>query len=367
MAGPRHHVVSRFLLRRFSRETPQGVRVCRLEVGTGTNKQISPTDAEVGVGFYSFDSEDGERNTFADEVLQVIENGAAPMIRRVVLEGRIPSGLDRLNLALYIALARTRTPVAREIARSAVGRFETWRMLDHGFDNVVARAEHAGEPVEELKKQRDELKAQLESGELYIEPEKGFLVALALRSATYMSNLFYTFDWSIVRAESGRFILPDAVVSCRDPAPRVPETGAAPISSPQAETFVPIDPAVGLLLRPTEATFSLGRDSEEILRGDSPERMFEELAGREGANREVHADAKQVDSLNLLSYAYSHRYVYGHQQDVVAVHATARRSPAKVEALRPRPPRMHILEDDRTRPGVLLETDTIIADDPRSR
>ena len=39
----------------------------------------------------------------------------------------------------------------------------------------------------------------------------------------------------------------------------------------------------------------------------------------------------------------------------------------KIAALAPRSPRLHILEDDPTRPGVLLETDTIIADDPRSR
>lgn len=367
MAGQRHHVVSRFLLRRFSRETSRGERVCQLDVRSGANKQISPTDAEVGVGFYSFDSEDGERNDVADEVLQVIENGAAPMFRRIAHDGSVPVGMDRLNLALYVALARTRTPIAREITRTMVTRLETWRMIDHGLDNVVHRAEQAGEQIDELVEQRDELKTKLESGELYIEPHKSVLVALALSSATYMANLFFTFEWSIVRTDSTRLVLPDAVVSCRDPTPRVPETGAAPMSSPNAETFVPIDPEVGLVLRPTEASFGLGSEAEEVLRGDDPDRMLEVLEGRQGGSRDVSLDNVEADSLNRLSYAYAHRYIYGRQEDVASLHASARRDQAAIAALRPRPPRSHILEPDPGRPGVFRESATIIADDPRAR
>jgi hypothetical protein len=248
-----------------------------------------------------------------------------------------------------------------------IERAETSRLLDHGLDNVIALAERSEplERIEELKRQRDELAAQLRSGELQIEPEKGFLIALSLKSATYISSLLFTFDWSFVRVADDGLILPDAVVSSRDPTPDVPGTGATFLSSRNAETFVPLDRHAGLLLRPNDRTYELWRSHDETLRGDDATEIFRVLDGQEGAWTEAEVDGATCDALNLLSYAWAHRYVYGHQQDVTATHTAARRRPGRIADLKPRPPRTHILEADPERQGILIETDTIVADEPR--
>ena len=182
-----------------------------------------------------------------------------------------------------------------------------------------------------------------------------------------MSFLLFTFDWVVVRSDGVRFILPDAAVSCRDPNPDVPGAGAAPMSSASAQTFIPLDPIVGLLLQPNEQTFRFQREHGDLLEKNEVAAILDLLDGMLGPWTEVEATDEIVGELNLLSYAHAHRYVYGRHADVVDVLVAARRDGAKVSELRPRPPRLHILEADPDRPGLMVETHTIAADDPRTR
>ncbi len=60
-----------------------------------------------------------------------------------------------------------------------------------------------------------------------------------------------------------------------------------------------------------------------------------------------------VWELNLRTYAHAQRYVYGEQKAVCDAHAFARRNRARLAAVRPGLPRVHILEDHPDKPGLM--------------
>ena len=368
MAGKRQHVVPRFHLQRFGRETDRGPRVCRLEIRSGANRQISPRDAEVAKNFYTVDVE-GAPSLLAEEALQVIETTAAPIIEDVVANGTPVTELRRVEVATFLAAARTRTPIARHITKTAAERAELWRLTDHELDNVVRRASEAAEPgvdLEQLRQQRDRLAEDLRSGAVSVEAPCELLVALAMSTMIYGSFVFSLLDWVLVRSEGDELTLPDAVISCRDPSPMNPETGAFPLSSLTAETFVPLDPRVGLLLRPTTAVFELLKTHDDVLRDGTPREVIPLIAAHEGGWSEQALNVRDVRDLNLLSYSHAHRAIYGSQRAVTESHRDARRRQVELAALRPRPAQLHILEEHPTNPDLLIETETIMGVDPRA-
>jgi hypothetical protein len=144
-----------------------------------------------------------------------------------------------------------------------------------------------------------------------------------------------------------------------------PETGAFPLSSQKAETFVPLDPRAGLLLRPTPAVFDLLKTHDDALRDGTPHEVLPLIAAHEGGWSEETLNERDVRDLNLLSYSHAHRAIYGSQQAVTESHRDARGRQVELAALRPRPAQLHILEEHPTNPDLLIETETIMGDDPR--
>ena len=363
MAGKRQHVVPRFLLQRFGRITDRGPRVCQLDVRTGANRQISPRDAEIEKRFYAIEV-DGMSSTIADDALQVVEDLAAPLIADVVANETPLTELHRIEVATFLAAARTRTPVSRLIKKSVVERAETWRLTDHALAQMADRA-NDDERVPDVD--ADEFAKALRTGDISLEAPKEMLVSLAMRSMQSMSFLFFLFDWTLVKTESAAFILPDAAVGSRDPTPKVPETGAAPMSSLNSQTFFPLDPSAGLLLSPSQSTFDFARQHHEAMQRNLPEEVLPLIAAAEGDWSVESIDADAVGDLNLLSYAHAHEFIYGSQTAVTLAHNDARRRRREFLQLRPKPPRLHILEDHPTESGTLIETDTIVGVDPRHR
>jgi hypothetical protein len=137
---------------------------------------------------------------------------------------------------------------------------------------------------------------------------------LMLRTADDIASQVYAMTWVVVYADEGEFITSDHPLSMFDPTPRFPWSGTAWASSPNAETVFPLSPRACLLVTP-----GLPR------------------TGREHVGRD------RTDELNLRTYGFAYRHIFGRTQEAVAgVRRRARKAPQRVA--RPRPNYQVVLE-----------------------
>ena len=354
----RHHTVSRFLVDRFARDTPQGRRVCQLEITTGRTAQVGPRSVAVSKHFYSIDIA-GERSPVVEETLGKVEDVAAPRIRSLVA-GDFPIREQRLELALFIAMTRLRTPTWRDQSKSlleqavAVWSAETNRDRDAAsVREAFSGTEWEALSDEELLAMRDEMVGDLDSGQIGVEMPVNNLIKLFLGECTLMGYVIFALDWTVVRTEGLPFVLGDTPVSLWDPTPPYPGSGAGVLSSPKVEMFIPLDPSFGIWARPNPEHLEAIRDLMEDLPQLSDEKQAEAIGPLEGGWAESHATEDDVNELNLRTYTHAQRYVFGSQEAVCRTHRFAHRNPVRRIAVTPAPPRIHILEADPDRPGIM--------------
>jgi hypothetical protein len=179
---------------------------------------------------------------------------------------------------------------------------------------------------EEIEKARLELRDDLHSGNLKVESTPSREVALMFLAADKVAEqLVMGFSWAVLRApEDVKFVLPDMGLTIYDPSPRIPDSVAF-MSSPNAETVIPVDPSFAIALMPGPSDWGEGQ-----------------------------IDARAVEEVNLRAYAWSEPAVYGQSQKVVCdLRSLARRRRQKVGAFKPRPGRIWITEgEDDPRSGL---------------
>ena len=359
MSSIRHHTVPRFLLGDFAVDGDKGSRVCQLDVGTGRPRQVSPRDAEVAKHFYSIDIDGGARSTAVEETIGLVESTAAPLIRGLAEEA-LPVRERRAELALFIAMAELRTPLWRQQTRSlleqAMLMFHTEETRHSDLDSI--RAAFAGTEWEklsdaELEAMRKSMVDDLDAGRLEIELPINYLIKTFLEQSTVLGWVLFALDWTVVRSDGPHFILGDTPVSVYDPKPKFPGSGAGPLSSPNVEVFLPLAPSYGLLAQPNPATRDRLLDVvEDLPRMDDDARAaaMDPLEGRWAVSE---AREEHVAEMNLRTYAHAQTYIYGDQTSVCGTRAFARRNGARLAAVRPGPPRIHILEDHPDKPGLM--------------
>jgi hypothetical protein len=358
MSAVRHHTVARFLLDRFAVETSRGARVCQLEIATGRPRQIGPRDAAIRKHFYSIDIDQG-RSPVVEETLGQIETVAAPLIRRIA-SGDLPVHGQRAELALFISMTTLRTPLWREQTKSLIEQFLTFWFAETNRNKGLADVRKAFEGTawetmtdEELEEMRDSLVDDLDSGGVTIEVPVNALIRFFLQQCTTMSWIVFGLEWTLVRAEGVLFILGDTPISRYDSTPPFPGSAPGFLSSDNAEFFIPLDPSFGILGRPDPAKRQALFDSAEVLPELVDEERAEVMAKLEGGWAETIAAQSVACELNLRTYAYAQRYVFGSQQAVCDAHRYAREHAARRIAVTPGPPRLHILEDNPERPGLM--------------
>jgi hypothetical protein len=110
-----------------------------------------------------------------------------------------------------------------------------------------------GASDEAVKRMRGRLLDDLKDGDIYFESTATREIGLMLAGMPAMVDwLISKADWHVLVTPSDRqFILSDAPVTHYDPTPKMPGAGAGFDSSPGAMTFIPIDPCIGLLIRPS--------------------------------------------------------------------------------------------------------------------
>ncbi|MGO9819879.1 MAG: DUF4238 domain-containing protein [Solirubrobacteraceae bacterium] len=118
MPGKRQHYVPDCMLRRFAIDpSAKTKRVYRLDKTTG-KPDVRSTINEAVIGrYYEYKLNDGTTVTEAYKALDIIENLAADVTRRLEAPAYLGTDEDRLIMMLFIASLQRRTPQAREALR----------------------------------------------------------------------------------------------------------------------------------------------------------------------------------------------------------------------------------------------------------
>lgn len=327
----RHHFIPKLTLRQFAHEND---RLFQLDAKTGKPQATNVQAAGSRHRYYSFEDEEGNKSTEIEGYFAMVESHAAPALRRMDETGLL-SDEDRATISFFLSLLWARTPAARAIGEELSQQtvklvmasklsdpkefardYREWLTEGNG-DRELTKAE-----IEELRRRMIE---QLQDGRIkVVDPNGGNVMALLIQNALDSADLHLgATGWALMRAEDGEFVTSDRGLACFDPTPRFPWSSYALASSPNSQTTVPISPTSCLLIVPTgEPSFEVGTVSQH-----------------------------EVQMINLRTYGWAERFIYGSSQEVVvSVRRFAKKNPQQI--VRPR----------RHRPVILIERD---ADDTR--
>lgn len=321
MPGKRQHYVPRFLLRRFAIDpTAKKSYIYKLEKSTGRPLRVNPLNEVVIGRYYRIVLDDGTVIDAADEALDRIEAMAAEVVPEVADPGYVVSGEHVLILMLFIASLKNRTPQTREALRET-----DEQAADLALEQMLSDRNRYHErfgterPVDEVEAERLKLLDALRAGRIGMmsSPEREVtLVFMALEEVTNM--LFNDMSIQCIRVlptSKTTFVLSDHPVAHYEPTPKTPESGAGFMSSPNSQTWVPLDPRFGLLLTPQNPQSWVNREATD----------------------------GEVDELNLLTYAWARDATYGPSQEAVTrVRRFAKANRALLGEFKYRPPRLWV-------------------------
>ena len=296
MPGKRQHYVPDFLLRRFAiGPSAKTKRVYRLDKATG-KPEVRSTINEAVIGrYYEYELNDGTPVTEADKALDIIENLAVGVLRRLEAPAYVGTDEDRLIMMLFIASLQRRTPRAREALREFSERsaevFLEMQVSDkEAFHKGMGGK---GKSEAEVEEGRQRLLKLLREDQIRAEATADHEIPLMfIALGEVVNTLFVSLGVACARIASDSkrtFVLSDHPVSHYDGLAPTPEAGISFLSSPAAMTWVPLDPKFGLLLAPDEP----------------------------GTWQNIEADDSDIDELNLLTYAWARDAIYGCSQQAV--------------------------------------------------
>lgn len=314
MAAKRHHYVPRFLIARFA-DPPRGGQIVQLDKSTGRCVPTTPRNSAVIGRYYDFTTGGDEIPVeMPEDTLSLVENETAPLVEALATPGTLLTDSERLTVALFAALLSLRTPHGRDWLKLIEERSARKFLVDVSeqpevFERIFAEIGEAGDP--EVSRRNLARSLSREGVQIQAPPERqiAMMFALALDLAPVMTEM----AWTILRApESERLILGDSPLTMYDPEVEGRRRGHGLYSSPLAETVLPLDPAFALRLSPAG--------------DDLPD---------------VKVDVPTIRDLNLRTYAWAQRFVFGQSQaHVTGARAYARRHKAEAAVRAPRRPRL---------------------------
>jgi len=262
---------------------------------------------------------------FAEEMLSRIESEAAEPIRKLV-EGITLTVVERESMAFFLHVQRERTPTSRAW-HAVLGEtisLEDLRAKLSSPEFIQKRFRDEGDPQSEAEVElwRTEMLDAVEKGEIGVEPSQNREVAqIFLVADRIVPALAHAMTWRSLRAPAGtEFVCCDNPLNIYDPgAPNRTKmhAGVGWISSIAVEATLPLDPRACLLVTPGPPLWSI----EDV-------------------------DATSVAAINLRTYAAAQQFIYGlSQRSVQAVRQNAKRDRLLVEAFRPRPPQVTVLDE----------------------
>jgi hypothetical protein len=310
----RHHFVPAFALAQFAR--PAGSRtgwLFQLDTGSGTPQRTRPQDAAFVKDLHTYEDRKGDLSHSVEAFFSLIETRAAPALAQLRDDAAALSPDDRETIAFFLALQESRTPgglIRSERSRQAW--FELKASMDLSTTKAFRRA-FASDYVDalataEAEEMRGRMQDQLLEGRVVYETPRAGALAHVLSVAAEIAAEIYDLDWTVLTAEGAEFVTSDRPISMRDTSPEYPWSGNAWRSSPLAINFYPLSPTKGLFIT-SGAECGLGYAS---------------------------SNADQVKALNLMTYGWADRFIYGSTQEVVCrVRREARSNPSEVATPRP--------------------------------
>jgi hypothetical protein len=322
VTGKRHHYVPQFLLRRFAiSEARKGASlIYRLDLGRGAARKVNIANEAVRGHYYRFLHEDGTPDSSADELFDRLESAAAEVITHVSKGERAPSATQLRDLAQFIVTQKVRTPQGREHLAEG-DELVNELILEVQLSNRDEYHERFGEGRNEAEVEAERLKflEQLQGGQIGLKSPAEREIGMMFLSFEHGTKVLLTeLGWTLLRApDNAEFVLSDHPVAHYDPNAAGTDMGVSFLTTPESGTLVPLDPSFALWLSPHEpATW-----------------------------REVNVGRQEVDDMNLLTYAWANKAIYGRSQAVVTrVRSLARRHGRKLAAFRKRSPKIWVTE-----------------------
>lgn len=301
--GERHHYTPEFMLRRFR---GKGGKLYQLDKLDGSCEPVRPKDAAWEPNLYTVESVTGEHNGIIEGFFSVAESFAAPSLGVLLNAPARFTEEDRGNVAFLLAIQEQRAP----------GWLEEWEQRMSQAATVAAVVELGNLPGPKGKQRKAREAAQgLIEGKVTIVPTREGLLQNVLLGLSHTVGPAYGLPWTILRAKTGTFVTSDRPLTMHDPTPPHKFSGAAWLSSPFAVTTMPLSSTACLRICPSD-------------RGHFTDRGV----------------SKQVDLINLRTYGWARRFIYGSSSEVLeALHARAVADPKAVPA--PTKKRMVLLED----------------------
>jgi hypothetical protein len=316
----RHHFVPAFLLAQWADPCGQrNGRLHQLDISTGRPQRPSPASACFKRDFYA-QGVDGQRNNALESFFAVVERHAAPALARLVGDPISCSPEDRQTLSFFLALQASRTPPGMTQAFKNAQLF-TLLELNLEFHQPGRFAERYRERIDDqadnetIEARRRTMLQQLAAGHVSLADPTAAAAKLLINSIIPTAELVWELRWTMLISEEAQFVTSDRALAMADATPETPWAGNAWNSSPTAQTTVPMGPHHCLLLD----------------------------RGRRGIC-EAPADEKLVLQVNMRTYGWAERFIYGTSQEAVS---TVRRQ-AKVHrdlVVRPKVPRITLLEE----------------------
>jgi hypothetical protein len=328
LSGKRHHYVPQFLLRRFAigDSAKASSLIYRLDLGRGAARKANVVNEAVRGHYYRIHHEDGTPDSSVDELFDRLESAAAEAIASIASGTAAPSRTQLRDLAQFVVTQKVRTPQGREHLAEG-DELVNELILEAQLSNRDEYYEQFGEGrgKAEVEAERLDLLDRLKRGKIGLESPQEREIAMMFLSFEHGTRVLLTeLGWTLLRApDDADFVLSDHPVAHFDPNAAGTDMGVSFLTTPESGTLIPLDPSFALWLSPQEpATW-----------------------------REVRVNRQEVDDMNLLTYAWADRAIYGRSQAVVTrVRMLARRNGRKLAAFRKRPPRIWVTETYRGEP-----------------
>jgi hypothetical protein len=251
-----------------------------------------------------------------EEVYEQIESDAAPLITRLGQPSLFLNDRERAAAALFISSLSLRVPRGRTFLKDVDEEFARAILLGTDREMFKQFLADTGQELspEEAERQRLAMIDAVVNERVVIQAPQARTISHTLEMAIDLTQVFYDLEWTVLHPTGqDRFILSDSPVAMYDP--RLPPHGAnALLSSPDAQTTLPLDPRFALLM---EAPSSLPPTGDPVLRQED-------------------VDDKTVREINVRTYAWAQRWVYGQQHDVTQAHRRAKRNRGWLGEVSPR-------------------------------
>lgn len=245
LTGPkRQHFLPRFYLDGFSRDGLVAV----FDREKNEIRRQQPVNTAVIGHFYTLEDAEGRRRFELEALLSEYEGKAKPVIDKLVALEPDLSADERSDLAIFIALAATRTPDMVHSVQALNGEIvkESAKALfsnvDQNFERMRADESFSHQSDDELRKQAELMANMAQTDGFVVETDEKWAVGRAIEMALAAAPYFAGRHWRVVHRniEKLSFITSDSPVYLNTVAPRPTSVYGVGFGSPDAFISFPL-------------------------------------------------------------------------------------------------------------------------------